>query len=355
MHSIIKKYSLPISHKNQSIKDCLKKFLKGFYFDLKESAINDYSDDFPPEFYDKLLNQNISIINKECAMIFDILKLDGQDNQAERLARFDDLMWFLVDQNTFRLNTFYKGSLMARIRPKIESYARKDIFHIPFTLREYASAGRFSVPNSPCLYLSVYHGLKIGNYEMVKAAWIECGMPSKFTYCIYELQKELNVLHFGRNGRYYLLRYDCAKNINEKKERLEAVMQYLLTFPLRAVCHISVEEKDTEYKEKYQEEYIFPQLLMEWLQKNSKFDGVDYECASSNTAQRDLYVSNLALPTRNISAENEYDSYLKECFKLSEPIEVDLTKDFNSNEMTAAFEKYLDCGSSFKKLNFQYI
>lgn len=150
-------------------------------------------------------------------MILDILKLDSQGNQDAELEKFDNLMWFLVNQDAFRVETFYKGSLMARIRPKIDSYGRKNIFHIPFTLREYASAGRFSIPKSPCLYLSFYQGLKPHDYEMVKAAWIECGMPSEFTYCIYELQTELNVLHLGRNGSYYLSRYDYAKNTDKKR------------------------------------------------------------------------------------------------------------------------------------------
>lgn len=311
VHDIIKKYSFPISRKNQSVKDCLGKFLKSFYMDLKNISANDYSDDFPSEFYNNLLSKNIPIISKECAMILDILKLDGQDNQVTRLEKFDNLMWFLVSEDAFRVDTFYKGSLMARIRPEIKSFERKNIFHIPFTLREYASAGRFSIPNSPCLYLSFYKGFKPHNYEMVKAAWIECGMPSKFTYCIYELQKELNVLHLGNSGNYYLSKYDHAKNTNEKKNRLEAITQYLLSFPLRAACHISVEDKYKETEINCQEEYIFPQLLMQWLQKNSKFDGVDYQGASSNIAQRGLYIGNLALPTRNISAENEYDPYLK--------------------------------------------
>ena len=128
--------------------------MKGFYLELKEIVANDYPDDFPSEFYDNLLSKNASIISKECAMILEILKLDSQDNQAAKLEKFDNLMWFLVKQDAFRVKTFYKGSIMARIRPKIESYERKDIFHIPFTFREYASAGRFSILKGPCLYLS---------------------------------------------------------------------------------------------------------------------------------------------------------------------------------------------------------
>lgn len=355
VHDLIKKYSLPISRKNQSVKDCLGKYLKGFYLDLKEIVANDYPDDFPSEFYNDLLSKNIPIISKECAMILDIMKLDSQDNQAAKLDKFDTLMSFLVDQDDldqgiFRVDTFYEGSLLARIRPEIDSYGRKNMFHIPFTLRECASDGRFSIPGNPCLYLSVYQGLKPHDYEMVKAAWIECGMPGKFTYCIYELQKEMNVLHFGKNGSYYLSRYDNAKNTDEKKDRLKAVTQYLLSFPLRAACHISVEDKSTEKEVICQEEYLFPQLLMQWLQKNSIFDGVSYQGASSNPAQRDLYIFNIALPARNISSENEYDPYLKECFKLSDPKEKDLTKDFNSDEIVQKIEALENYSKKLKQI-----
>lgn len=342
VHDIIRKYSLPISRGNLSIKDCLRNCYRSFYLDLKGIVAKDYPDDFPPDFYNDLLSNNLSIINAGCAMILNILTLDDPDLRSEN---FNELMWFLYNNNAFRFDEFNKGSLMARIRPGIGPYERKDVFHIPFTCRERASSQRFSIPGNPCLYLSAYRGFKPHNYEMVKAAWIECNMPTPFTYCIYELQKEIKVLHFGKSGRKYLFEYDYAKDEDTKKDRLEAITQYLLSFPMRAACHISVDNKVAQDGVSYHEEYLFPQLLMQWLQKNSKFDGVGYQGASSTFAQRDLNIGNLAFPARNISGENEYDPYLKECFKLSSPQVKDLSRDFNSDEMLKeikATEKYLE-------------
>ena len=341
VHDVIRKYSLPISRGNQSITDCLKSCYRGFYLDLEGVVAKDYPDDFPSDFYNNLLNKYLSIINDGCAMILNILKLDDPNLQSEK---FNELMWFLYDNNAFRFDEFYKGSLMARIRPGIGPYERKEVFHIPFTYREHASSQRFSIPGNPCLYLSVYRGFKTHDYEMVKAAWIECNMPTEFTYCVYELQKEIKVLHFGKSGRDYLSEYDHAKDENTKEDRLKAVTQYLLSFPIRAACHISVENKLTQDKVSYQE-YLFPQLLMQWLQENSKFDGIGYQGASSILSQRDLYIGNIAFPARNISAENEYDPYLKECFMLSNPQVKDLSKDFNSDEMAKKIEtikRYLE-------------
>lgn len=341
VHDIIRKYSLPISRGNQSIKDCLKSCYKAFYLDLKGVVAKNFPDDFPPEFYNDLLNKNLPIVNAGCALILNILKLNNPDLRSEK---FNELMWLMYNNNAFRFDEFYKGSLMARIRPGVGPYERKDLFHIPFTYRERASSQRFSIPGNPCLYLSFYRGFRPHNYEMVKAAWIECNMPTTFTYCIYELQKEIRVLHFGKSGRDYLSEYDYAKDEDTKKDRLEAIAQYLLSFPMRAACHVSVESKLAQDGD-YHEEYLFPQLLMQWLQQNSKFDGVGYQGASSNLAQRDLYIGNIAFPARNISAENEYDPYLKECFKLSSPEVKDLSKDFNSDEMVKnveAIKEYLE-------------
>ena len=340
VHDIIRRYSLPISRKDQSIKECLRNCYRSFYLDLKGVVAKDYPDDFPSDFYNDLLNKYLSKINDECSMILDILKLDNQDHQ---LKKFDELMRSMIENGSFREDEFEKGSLMARIRPGIDSYERKNLFHIPFTDRKSSSSQRFSIPGNPCLYLSVYKGFKPHNYEMVKAAWIECGMPSAFTYCIYELQNNINVLHFGKSGCDYLSEYDYAKDEDTKKDRLKAITQYLLSFPMRAACHISVENKSDQDGVKCYEEYLFPQLLMQWLQKNSEFDGVGYQGASSNLAQRNLYIGNLALPARDISAENEYDLHLKECFKLSEPQVKDLSKDLKSNEMIKkikAVERY---------------
>jgi len=341
VHDIIRNYSLPISCGGQSIKACLRSLFRSFYLDLKGIVAKDYPDDFPLVFYNELRNKNLRVISDECKMILNILKLDNQDCQLEILS---ELMKLLIDNEAFRVDEFYEGSLMVRIRPGEGPYERKNLFHIPFTYRDRASSQRFSIPGNPCLYLSAYRGFQAHNYEMVKAAWIECNMPSTFTYCIYKLQKKINVLHFGKDGCEYLSEYDLTKDEEIKKDRLEAITQYLLCFPMRAACHISIENKSVRDGNGFHEEYIFPQLLMKWLQENSEFDGVGYQGASSNVAQRALYIGNLALLVRNISAENEYDPYLKEHFKLSDPQTVDLTKELSSDEMVTkikALEKYV--------------
>lgn len=108
LHDIIKKYRLPISRRNRPIKNCLGKFFKDFYLDLKRIATNDYPDDFPSEFYYNLVNKNMSIISKECTMILDILKLDSQNDQATKLEKFDNLMRFLVNQHAFIAKYFVR-------------------------------------------------------------------------------------------------------------------------------------------------------------------------------------------------------------------------------------------------------
>ena len=54
---------------------------------------------------------------------------------------------------------------------------RKELFHIPYDKREYASSERFSVAGYPCLYLS-------SQYEI---CWCECHKPKKFALAAFEV------------------------------------------------------------------------------------------------------------------------------------------------------------------------
>lgn len=343
VHDIIKKYDLPVIRGNQPVREYLKGFYEDFIKDLQETMAQDYPSDLPPSFYNVLSSKIIPTIKIECDMILDILELDCRNQQSKKTEKFNKLMLFLIEHKAFKGLELKKGDLMARIRPSVGTYGRKDIFHIPFTQRKFASSQRFSIPGNPCLYLSVYRGLNIHNQEMIRAAWMECGMPKAFTSCKFELQKDFVFLHFGKSGCNYLSAYKYEKDENEKKKLRVSIAQYLLSFPMRVACHISIENKLSQGNIGYCEEYAFPQLLMEWIQENSAFDGVAYRSASMVSEAKTLYTYNVAIPVRNIDPKDGYDPYLKENFKLSSPQKIDLSSDLESESMVreiAAVKKY---------------
>ena len=78
----------------------------------------------------------------------------------------------------------------------------------------------------------------------------------------------------------YLWEYDNAKSDERKQGRLKAIEEYLLTLPLRIACSISTENKLSKGNVFYYEEYMIPQLLTEWIQHSTIFDGLTYQSAS---------------------------------------------------------------------------
>lgn len=338
VHDIIKKYDLPVIRGNQTVRDFLKGFYKDFVKDLEKTVAQDYPSDLPLSFYNVLSSKLIPVIKNECDMILDILELDCRNQQSKKTEKFNSLMLFLSENHAFRELKIEKGSLMARIRPGVGAYERKDIFHIPFTQRELASSQRFSIPGNPCLYLSVYCGLRMHNQAMIRAAWMECGMPKAFTSCKFEAQKDFVFLHFGKSGCKYLSTYKYEKDENRKKDIRIAIAQYLLSFPMRVACHIGIENKSSQRSIGYYEEYAFPQLLLAWIQENSEFDGLAYRSASTVSEAKTLNTFNVAIPVRNIDPKDGYDLYLKENFKLSAPQEIDLSSNLEEESMVRGIE-----------------
>ncbi len=327
IHDIINKYSLPIVHRKQSVLIFLQQYYKDFLSDLEEIINHSYPNDVPDFFYNSLSAKFLPRIKSECEIILDILKLDQKNWQTEKRKKFNELMHLLIDCGAFRELHIQEESLMSRIRQGSGPYDRKDMFHIPFSQRQFSSSQRFSIPGNPCLYLSVFPGRKLWMGEMFELSWMESGMPKVFNGCLYKTQKKLVFLHFAKKGYTYLNEYKNAETEDEKRDRLEAIAQYLLTFPMRAACFISIKNKHSQNDVRYYEEYSFPQLLMEWIQKNKSFDGVAYQSASSLSQVKKVTAYNIAMPIRDVDSTDGYDINLKESFKLSTPEKIDLIEE----------------------------
>ena len=341
IHNIINKYSLPIAHEKQSVLEFLRQYYNGFVKELEEVVNQNYPDDVPTFFNDSLSAKFLPTIKSECEIILNILELDQKNLQAEKRESFNELMDMLVECGAFRKLYIEEEGLMSRIRQGSELYDRKDMFHISFSQRQFSSSQRFSIPGNPCLYLSVFPGIKLRMGEMFELSWMESGMPKVFNACLYKAQKELVFLHFAKKGHAYLKEYKNAETEKKKRERLEAIAQYLLTFPIRAACFISIKNKHIQKNVRYYEEYSFPQLLMEWIQKNEEFDGVAYQSASSLSEAKKVTAYNVALPIRDVDSVDGYDIKLKESFKLSFPEKIDLIEEVRVLENdVSAVERY---------------
>jgi hypothetical protein len=97
--------------------------------------------------------------------------------------------------------------------------------------------------------------------------------------------------------------------------------------PLTLLCDcISFEDKQYKSKVRFYEEYIIPQLLMEWVQQSAQYCGLTYQSASEIPEAKKLEAYNVVIPTKDIDPADGYDRNLRRIFKLSLPEIVDMSE-----------------------------
>lgn len=312
VHEIINRHSLPVMRGKQTVYEFLKHYYDEFLKELVHSASANIPNDFQPPFYQNLITDIVPKIETQCKLILEILAFDQKHEQIKKRERFNELMHLLEQNGALRTVSALEEGIMVRIRQGKGPFDRKALFHISYNQRQFASSQRFSIPGDPCLYLSLYPGARLFADDMLELSWIESGMPKTFHTCLFEAQEEIVFLHFAKKGSTYLQEYDDANTAAGKLDRQGAIDQYLLIFPLRVACFISIEDKLYKSNVRFYEEYIIPQLLMEWIQQSSHYDGLTYQSASGIPEAKKRKSYNVAIPTKNIDPCDGYDVKLKE-------------------------------------------
>lgn len=193
-----------------------------------------------------------------------------------------------------------------------------EMFHIPISKRQNASNGRFSLAGFPSLYLST----------MLPLAWQETGYPTKYYYSEYQYEYSYD----KSSGKRYMpdeLQFISLYSPNEinfwgKSVKynnfdlwLKVISRYLKTYPLMLACSFVNSSGSAPYKQ----EYIIPQMLMQWIQRNSaNVQGITYFTCLETSAITDGWCAyNIALPALKPHDEKMYSIRLKERFNWSKP------------------------------------
>ena len=206
----------------------------------------------------------------------------------------DDLAWKSVveRENFYRMRTFTDR------RNGIEF---KEMFHVPITMRRQVGTERYSIPGYPCLYL--------GKSSYV--CWEEMGRPQMSScWCSRLVNREqFEVLD---------LRLPSEKVFCNENE----IARYMMLFPLIISCMIPMKGESCDV---FKPEYLIPQLIMEWVIKNSK-TGIYYTTThyTSQTRKdfdypRDKF-DNLAIPIQSpLERDTENCPVLAGMFKITNP------------------------------------
>lgn len=201
--------------------------------------------------------------------------------------------------------------------PNIQENA-DELFHIPLSKRAYSNNERFSLAGFPSLYLST----------MLPLAWQECGYPQKYYYSEYKYKYSIDKETEERlpeNELKFLMIYSpdeivnwgLSVKYNNFDLWLDVIMRYLKTYPLILACSFVNQSGKVPYKQ----EYIIPQMLMQWVQRNNfKIQGIEYfTCVDISMRTNEWCAYNIVIPAMPPYDEKKYSITLKEKFIWSYP------------------------------------
>lgn len=128
-----------------------------------------------------------------------------------------------------------------------KEYAPKDIFHVPATRRQAISSSRYSIAGYPSLYLT----------DSLELARHEVGLPSSAIASHFRMSEKLGILDLGIRPDDFDFSGTSHHRVGER-----FILSYLCWYPIIAAC--SFVRADSEG---FHDEYVIPQLLMQWLRK----------------------------------------------------------------------------------------
>jgi hypothetical protein len=280
--------------------------------------------------YQGLILKNLDNIKKSCLATIEITDSVFKGNTANAYSQFSTLIENLEQYLLYPNNNVIKQnpSYLFKARRYMENdFNLTDMFHVPFEKRYTINSSRFSLPGVPCLYLS----------NSIYTCWEELDRPSFSQMAVsrYEM-KGKNFKFLDLDNKIVFLRSSFSIRNKENKSQipeeqivsLEKLFIYGLTrfinsYPLVCACYVKVFNKGAHFKP----EYIFPQMLMQWIMTKEDIDGIKYFSTKVNQSSYSLHnlegFTNFAIPVRSVE-KSGHCKILSKSFGLTEPITWDL-------------------------------
>ena len=174
---------------------------------------------------------------------------------------------------------------------------RKDLFHIPFSMRHFVNAQRYSVAGLPCLYLGT----------SLYICWQEMDKPDLGKLYISSFRSKdskSRVLNLAAGFLYHRTKSKYAEEITFEDNSIK--LSYLILWPLIAACNYIKSESNAPFIQ----EYIIPNLLMQWISRKdgTPISGIAYRSTKFSKPSQSPQALNVVLPPKVNYAETvEYD------------------------------------------------
>jgi hypothetical protein len=186
---------------------------------------------------------------------------------------------------------------------------RSDIFHIPFSKRHLVSAQRYSVAGLPCLYLGT----------SLYVCWQEMNKPDFDKLYISAFTTEDN------NSRVLNFAPSLLNSVYEDDESTTSLVQrkasYLTLWPLIIACSFIRKHSDS----KFIQEYIIPNLLMQWVSQRiqSPIVGISYFSTRMKKTKSSRKSINVVFPPKSTYkqiADSDFSPRLSSLFNFTPPV-----------------------------------
>ncbi|ECO0703547.1 hypothetical protein LEJ84_20225 [Salmonella enterica] len=214
---------------------------------------------------------------------------------------------------------------------------RNEMFHIPFSKRHFVNAQRYSVAGLPCLYLGT----------SLYICWQEMDKPDfdkLYISAFSSDDSESKILNFSAkilyNGNYL--------SIGDNSLSIDAKLAYLCLMPLIFACNY----KKIHDNVSFTQEYIIPNLLMQWISRRSKSNvvGIAYRSTKMIKSSYNDKSINVVLPpkvTYKQTIEQDFCPKLLKMFRLTSPVSwqvlktLDYTYEITENSEERRASRYL--------------
>ena len=243
-----KEFQIPVVFESDDFKDEISKFLTLYIMELKNAGVSEH------------VVESVKRFKRSCAYSLSNY-LKGIHSNA--FDNFEKALDSLQISNSKLLSTTLGSDVMFRGRENIEpkDYTDDEMYHIPLKMRSAISTERYSFPGLPCLYAGA----------SVYTCWVEMNRPSLDRFQVATIRPTEEACRIRL--------YDLS-NIPQRLTELQKYEwfkedDYLLYWPLLAICSIKANHEGNPFKP----EYIFPQFVLEHILKkknDNEIVGIKY-------------------------------------------------------------------------------
>ncbi|WP_373496957.1 hypothetical protein [Aquiflexum sp.] len=196
------------------------------------------------------------------------------------------------------------------IGDKLRPYEKDDLFHIRYHDRRKCKNYRFSISEIPALYLG--ESIEICEHEVFNG-----GDLSKYYISQFISRELLNVITIDFPD---LIIWDLKHGgFNE------TALRFFAYLPFSSACLFKTAPP---HNHPFNPEYVIPQMLMSFIEKNTKLDGVRYPSTKFIYDGKTKPVLNYAFPVKDPDDKDGFCRNLTKIFNWTEPVisEIDYVK-----------------------------